>query len=786
VDLRLVPLAAGLWIAAAGTIAIGTRVSLWWIVVWGCVLAMGLATLVRRWSPSRFDLVLAAKFVSVGFVLGMTLSVMHVLPVVSGPMRVAAIQHKTARIAAVVTSDPVKTQRQDKLNWGSSTFAHVVVRAEQVSLHRQVLRVRVPVMLFASGQSSTEAMSALVPGTRIEVVGALSPPRAGSAQAAVMNVRGSITTLRNAPRYQGFAWQLRQGLHSALGATSTDAQGLVPGLALGDSSTLDPDLYSSMQAAGLTHLIAVSGANVTILLMVVLFLIRKFSHKRFVVYGWALAALVAFVIVVRPQPSVMRAAAMGVVALIAGFTKNRSAAIPALSATIIVLVVLDPWLSVSFGFALSVVATGALLFWAAQVFTFLDRHTSTHIPGWALETLAVTLSAQIGVFPILIALGSLISLASVPANMIAVPLATPAMLLGIVAALITPLSLPVGHMVAVMAAAPAQLIAQVARCAATLTWLRIPWPQGLWGVGLALTTVLVGFHLCINWRRLDVAQQAMATGMVLTFFALIVHQPHLSLRVWPPRDWLMVQCDVGQGDGAVIRTGNRQGVVIDVGPDEVAMNRCLSELHISTIPILILTHFHADHVGGLASVLRNRRVGQIWVSPLFDPPMTAQFVRATLKRSGVHAQVLTAGAKLAVGQVQLECLWPSHLILGQGSEPNNASAVLLIRAQRTSILMTGDVEPAAQEAIRAEHPAVHVDAVKIAHHGSRNQSEAFAQWLHPKIALISVGSHNDYGHPAQQTITLYELLGAHVFRTDLQGNLALVKRGKTLSVATSH
>jgi len=616
----------------------------------------------------------------------------------------------------------------------------------------------------------------------IDVVGALSPAFTGSAQAASMNVRGSITIRDDPPRYQGWAWQLRQGLKKALVGTSRQAHGLVPGLALGDSSDLDTGIHDDMQAAGLTHLIAVSGSNVTLLLVVVLFLIRKFSQRRIVIYGGALLALIAFVIIVRPQPSVIRAAVMGVVALIAGFTKQRQAAVPALAVTIVILIAIDPWLAVSYGFALSVVATGALLFWAKRVFYFLDQRLSQRIPQWLLEVLAITVCAQVGVFPIMVALGSTISLASIPANMIAVPLATPAMLLGILAALLAVFWSSAAHGVAILAAAPAQAIATVAHVAASVTWLRIAWPHGLIGVGLALGVMVLGMHAKLQWSQLDAMAQGSMASIVVCLIVLIVHPPQSPERSWLKQEWLMVQCNVGQGDGAVIRTGNHQAIVVDVGPDDVAMNRCLTDLGITTIPLLVLTHFHADHVGGLQSVLHNRHIGQVMVSPLFDPPAMAQFVRSTLGAAHITPHVLTAGAQIQIGEVHLECLWPSRLLLGQGSDPNNASVVLLVTAKQASILLTGDVEPPAQDAIRAAYPNLQIDVLKIAHHGSRNQSEAFATRLHSKIAFISVGLNNDYGHPARETISLYELAGAHIWRTDQQGSLALVRNGNHLGV----
>ena len=260
--------------------------------------------------------------------------------------------------------------------------------------------------------------------------------------------------------------------------------------------------------------------------------------------------------------------------------------------------------------------------------------------------------------------------------------------------------------------------------------------------------------------------------------------PTVRFSQWPNRDWVMVACDVGQGDAAVIKVGRNSGVVIDVGGDPELIDQCLDRLNIETIPLLLLTHFHADHVGGLVGALRNRQVGEIRVSPLADPPETTKFVQQTLARMQMHSNVMTYPERFQVNGIEFECVWPSRLILGEGSDPNNASVALLVRTQGVSIFMTGDIEPAVQNAIMRQLGTIHVDVLKLAHHGSRNQSGPFAAWVRAPVALISAGIDNDYGHPAPETIALYELTGSEVFRTDLQGDLAVLVTGGQLRVAT--
>jgi competence protein ComEC len=475
---------------------------------------------------------------------------------------------------------------------------------------------------------------------------------------------------------------------------------------------------------------------------------------------------------------------MGLVALAATFSRSNKSPVPALSIAVIGLVAIDPWLAMSYGFALSVAATAGLVLWVPRIINFLERKTSKRIPLWVIQILAVTIAAQFAVFPLLVALGSPLSLSAIPANMLAVPLAGPTMVLGLLAALVTPLSSELGVVVAWIAACFAELIANIAHYSAQLSWLHIPWPSGKFGILLALAMVALGVQSGIAWRRISLEHKSIFVSIVSTTLVLLWNPPSLEIRPWPPPNWVMVSCDVGQGDATVIRVGSNEAVVVDVGGDPDAIDRCLSELQITKIPLLLLTHFHADHVGGLEGVFRSRIVSQVRISPLDEPAATTAFVSKILGKLNQPVAVMTYPEQFQVNNVQFKCLWPSELILGQGSDANNASVVIAVATPEIDILLTGDIEPPAQDAIVRAIAPLDFDVIKVAHHGSKYQSVAFADWVNAEIALISVGSENNYGHPDPGTISLYELLGSKVVRTDRSGDIAIVVDNSQIRVAT--
>jgi competence protein ComEC len=256
---------------------------------------------------------------------------------------------------------------------------------------------------------------------------------------------------------------------------------------------------------------------------------------------------------------------------------------------------------------------------------------------------------------------------------------------------------------------------------------------------------------------------------------------------WPPDGWVAVACDVGQGDAVVLRAGPDAAVVVDAGPDPVLVDGCLDRLGVRHVPLVVLTHFHADHVDGLAGVLDGRDVGDLVVTRVLDPPEGVEEVVATSGSAGAAPRFASFGSTATYGDVTVQTLWPEpgrpQRGPGDGSTANDASVVLLAEIAGIRILLTGDVEPHAQSDLARMLTDLDVDVLKMPHHGSAHQDEDWLVSLDPEVVLVSAGADNDYGHPARSALDPLASAGAEVARTDLGGDLAVVVRDGRPSVA---
>jgi competence protein ComEC len=229
---------------------------------------------------------------------------------------------------------------------------------------------------------------------------------------------------------------------------------------------------------------------------------------------------------------------------------------------------------------------------------------------------------------------------------------------------------------------------------------------------------------------------------------------------WPPRGWVLVACDVGQGDALAVRTGPTTAVVVDAGPDPAAVDRCLDRLRVEQVPLLVLTHDHADHVDGAGGVDDGRSVGEV--------------------ETGERAPY---GEIRVVGEATLQVLWPPPDL--ESDNPNDLSLVLLVEVRGVRLLLTGDVEPPGQAALQRAWPTLAVDVLKVPHHGSRHQDLDWLLGLGARVAVVSAGADNDYGHPSPDTVRPLEGAGLELLRTDLHGDVAVTVQDGALGVATA-
>ena len=662
----------------------------------------------------------------------------------------AIAQHFDSQIdfTAQVMTDPNQTSS------GKFSFTARLLTFEIDADH---FALRVPVRIIS--QHSVE----LLPGQTIKATARVVQSNE-SRVAAMLLVAEDFEILTVPSRWAASLGAIRTGLRTHSG--DGDAGALIPGMVLGDTSKQTAAFKDQMKRSGLVHLVAVSGANFAIVSSFVLwcmqFLIRRNNYR---IIATAIA-LSCFIALVRPSPSVLRAAAMAAVLLSAQAARRKTDSLPALGFAIAAVVLGDPWQSRDAGFALSVLATAGLLLFVPVI----ENHLPTHkkLAG----ALAPPIAAIVFCSPILVALSGYLSPISIFANLLAAPFVAPITILGFIAALVSPFAPALTSVVIYIIRVPAGAIAAIAHWSSDFPVLTIH--NGT--IGFAIVAALVGFLWLFkkSWRR--------STAVLVVIILSLTW-----IQRWPAGDWQIANCDVGQGDSMVINLNHGKAIVIDVGPDPVAENKCLRDLGIKEVPLLILSHFHADHVGGLSGLVQSRKVGQVWISNNLEPLLESTHSLALLHESEIVT--VQKGLVSQIAGIQFEVLWPENttrnfeVMPGEGSQINNSSIAMLITTADWSIFTAGDLEPPAQHEILGS--VGEVDIYKVCHHGSKYQDEQLMSALSAQIAVISVGAKNSYGHPAPETIAALTRLGTQVVRTDLDGAIAITAKAHHLRVRKS-
>lgn len=763
-DLRMLLVATTAWLGALLGGALDGSAA--WVAPAVVGLALGV---VVRWQWSHRPR-LARTLAAGGLVLVALASTSSVREAQVGhdPVATLAADRAAVRVVGTISSDA----RTIEGRFGKQRLVRLTVR--EVVGRGSAWRTRTPVLVIGE----PDEIDGVRLGARVSVAGRLSPSD-GDDLAAVLGPSRPMTVLADpGPVWRG-AEQVRASIRAAVAHRPPAQAALVPALVDGDDASVSDDLAADFRVSGLTHLLAVSGTNLTLLVGFLLVLARWCGVRGRWLLVVAVLGIAGFIVLARTEPSVLRAAVMGAVGLVAMGGNGRRRGPRVLAVAVTVLLLVQPGLAPLPGFALSVLATAGIVLVAPAWRDALARW----LPRWLAEAVAVPAAAQLACTPVVAAISGQVSLVAVAANLLVAPAVAPATVLGLAGGLVGLVWSWAGRLLGSGAGWCVAWIVTVAERAAGLPSAAIGWGT----TPLALTALTL---LSIAGALLGPALlRRPSTGVACAAVLVVVLLVRLPTPGWPPAGWVVVACDVGQGDALVLSSGPGEAVVVDAGPDPSLVDACLDRLGVRRVRWVVLTHFHADHVDGLPGILGGRQVDLVETTDLMDPPESVGDVLEETRAVGLAPRVVGQGTDRTVGAIRLQVLWPAagppYAGPGDGSTANGASVVLLAEVRGVRILLTGDIEPQEQAVLARMLPGLDVDVLKMPHHGSRYQDEDWLVSLDPEIVLVSVGVDNDYGHPAASALDPLAAAGAEIGRTDAQGDLAVVATEEGIELRTS-
>jgi competence protein ComEC len=601
----------------------------------------------------------------------------------------------------------------------------------------------------------------LPPGTRIDITGEVVKngrydSRAWLIFAEEWDIVGA------APELVAAADRMRATFLGHALSRGGDGGALLPGLSLGDTQAVSQSLTHAMRVSSLSHLVAVSGANCALVVGIAILITTMLGGGLWWRVGVGLVTLAGFVLLVSPEPSVIHAAVMASITLVAIATGRPHGGLHALSLTTWLLLLQDPWRAVDIALILSVAATAGIVLGLVPVGKFLARF----LPAWLALPIALPLVAQLAVLPFLVLLTPVLPTYGVVANLLAapfVPLVTLSGLLGAVAGSFAP---SLGSFFAAVGWYPASAIAAIARSVSIAPLRDVEWLPGVWGFVSAATLSAGLWWAMVSTRPL---YGAMVAAITVTLIFLTAELPRVVSALAKPSQWQIAQCDVGQGDAVVINT-EAGAVLLDTGDDERKLRECLKLLGVSRLRYLVLTHFDIDHMGQ-APILAGR------VDTVLSGPPDNDLDRALLRElndAGATVLEVARGDSAKLGDYTLEVLWPLSSPIGKPGNDSSVVILLVPHAEDTlSFLGLGDLGERAQLMLMPRLADRKVDVVKVSHHGSRDQLPALYRQLDADVGLIGVGSDNRYDHPTEQTLQMLQSVGTMPIRSDERGTITL-------------
>lgn len=579
--------------------------------------------------------------------------------------------------------------------------------------------------------------------------------------------------------------KIRQKIDDAFNSFHTQrCASLLRGFLLADRSEVDEETKNDFVNTGVVHILAVSGSNVFFIVIIFTLLFGRLNIiSRILLTS---AGLIFFLMVTGTAPSVLRAVTMALVSLLAVIT-NRSYNVYNLLAIAALLILIispnllfDPGFQLSFSTVLSIV-----VFYPALKLQIENSGIKNVIISKILLFSSVTIAAQVGALPVVLYYFGKISIISLPANLLVIPLSGIITAVGILTLLLSFISPALAHVFSLTNNLFSEIMLNITHYLGNLRFSYLAIRQ------FSLSDVIIFYVLLLGlvyfYRRFSHIKAKIA----LTGFILLNLLTYCSLddkELFTPGELNLFAIDVGQGDATLIRFPDNTTMLIDAGNatkyfdcGEKVIAPLLSFLGIDKIDYGVISHVDSDHYAGFISLINKGIIRKVF-KPALDPSLSKDIkLEAFLKESDVHILNYRKG-KLRIGNVTVYVLNPVKSEFYKSFDINNKSGIIKIVYGNTSFLFEGDAGKKEEYLLLSVYNNfLKTDFLKLGHHGSSGSSTTeFLQRTRPAWGLISAGTDNRFGHPSKEVLLRAGKLNIKLLRTDLEGGILMKSNGRRI------
>lgn len=551
---------------------------------------------------------------------------------------------------------------------------------------------------------------------------------------------------------------------------SKNQAGILNGMLIGETNAISDKVIDDFKNSGITHLLAVSGSNIVLVIVISKFIFSKIFGKK---HSWVfiISFIIFFVCVSGASPSVVRAALMAILEIFAGLLIKKSNSINNLFLSALIILLINPVSIINVGFILSFAGTIGILLLSEQISKKLKKYIKIDM---LLENLSVTLSAQIILFPIMAYFFNSISLISLITNLLVLPISSILTVMGLMLFALSTIYFPLAKLISIPLKYLINYIMIIAKACSKLSFLNIT---------VSTPSVLeIILYYTIVWMIINRKKVVLKSGIVcVVVFLIIMVKVHDII----PKKYIEVSCvDVGQGDCLFIKTSKGKKILIDGGGSEtsdydVGKNVLLPYLldrRCKKIDLIFISHAHADHIDGIMTVIENLKVRRVMIGVQNLNDEKIKKLYEICKKRDVEIKTIIAGESIKIDDLSFDILYPTRSV--KDNNVNNLSLVIKLRYGSKSMLFTGDIETHGEDKIDAN---IKADILKVAHHGSNTStSEKFLKRVLPQISIISVAKNNVYGHPNKAVVERIKRFSDKLYMTKDSGeiNIRIYKNSK--------